>query len=291
MVNAVLLAGTPINKQHLVYGRNKALNSINNRKVIEYILDALYESNIIGKIFIVGPKLVYVTKTLEEFVNQYSNNKKPKDVKVLHESLAVTDSQRFLENILTGYRNAKDSPNAVLFMPSDIPLARGNHIDEFISDCQAVNSKSENDLYYCFVDNKVANETFYQRIRKGFKTKEGEFRPGNIALVMSDKLGKLSTMAKCFQDSRKLSFFRSKLMLFYHLGVKDTSKMIYKYYTGNVRLKDLEDYVSKRLDTRFKLIKSDYPELEYDIDQENDHENLRRLLESSAYSRKYIRSL
>jgi molybdopterin-guanine dinucleotide biosynthesis protein A len=118
MFNALILAGTK-EKGSLEIAENvdnKALIMLNGRPMIDYIVDALNNSENIDKILVVGPKnelSPYIGKKVEEIINPGNS---------------------ILENMEIGLNYFNSSDN-LLFLTSDIPLITPEAIDEFLEIC------------------------------------------------------------------------------------------------------------------------------------------------------------
>ncbi len=281
MVNALVLAGTPMNQDSLVYGKNKALLDIsNNKKVIEYVLDSLYESARVDKIVIVGPNFIGQKKTLDQIIDLYKSHNPKKEIALVHEHTDGDEAERVLSNMAIGL-SIVNPGDFLLYATGDIPLARGNHIDDFIAKCL---NASPGDFYFCMVEAQKANNKYYTRKRRpAISTMEGEYRPANLALVKPNKIENIDLFARLFAYSRRLSSLASKFRSVRHIGLFDTASLLFKYYTVKVRLKEIEEFASRKLNCNFKLIKSDNPELEYDIDSKDDYNDIKnRIKESSA---------
>lgn len=291
MVNAVLL--TSAEKKDLIKGENKAFMYIAGRRVFEYVLDALYNSSSIENIYIIGPKHIEETKkqtklakkeeakqplTLEALIDVYRNDHGNKQIMFHPESREAEPWSRFHNNIISGFNLAKQENKEVLFSPADIPLANDHSIDTFIATCFYLGG-FQHDLYYCIVNNDKAIEKYTQHVRKPYKLKEGNFRPGNLALVKPSGIKNTELIAKAFINSRKLSKISSIIKLAKHVGFSETGKQIALWLSGRSTISGIEEYISKAVDGKVKLVDINAPELEYDIDDENDFENIKRWIE------------
>jgi molybdopterin-guanine dinucleotide biosynthesis protein A len=119
MLNALVLAGSkekgPLEIAEKV--DNKTLIMINNKPVIEYIIDVLNDTESIDQIVVVGPK-----KELSPYIGE-----KVKEI--------LDSGNSILENMESGlkYFNSQDN---LLILTSDIPLITPMTIEELIKKSQ-----------------------------------------------------------------------------------------------------------------------------------------------------------
>lgn len=285
MINAVLLATTPRNKRELINGNNKAFNRIGNRYVFEYILDALHSSNSIEKILVVGPGVVKNVRepevNLERILSSYRARHDGKRIDVFPEFDKGRAYQIFLANVQSAHALMQEGNKSVLFAPSDIPLAIGKHIDDFVDNCMRQDSIAKNDVYYCIINNKTTAE-YPGHIRGGYKLSEGIFRPANLVLVKPSGIKNPDVLAKAFIGTRKLSNPIAKFKLAHYVGYANAINHLAKYLSGRAKISDVENAIGNAMGARLKLVETKYAELEYDIDDQTDQFELKRRLEGRA---------
>ncbi|GAI70562.1 unnamed protein product [marine sediment metagenome] len=118
MFNALILAGTkkkgPLEIAEKV--DNKALIILDGMPMINYVVDALHNSENIDQILVVGPK-----KELHQYIG-----KKVKEI--------LNPGDSILENMEIGL-NYFSSDDNLLLLTSDIPLITSEAIDEFLRIC------------------------------------------------------------------------------------------------------------------------------------------------------------
>ncbi len=158
-------------------------------------------------------------------------------------------------------------------------MANKNSIDYFIANCSYFDDRKHNDLYYCIVSNDRAIKEYPQHSRKPYILREGNFRPGNLILVKPSGIKNTELIAKAFIDSRKLSRISSQFKLAYYVGMFKTGKQWLLFKLGMSTISGLENYLSQAVKGSFKLVDVAAPELEYDIDDENDFNNIKRIIE------------
>lgn len=297
MINAVLLATTPKDERELINGNNKAFNRIGDRYVFEYVLDALYSSHSIDNILVVGPGIVKNVQepvvNLENILSDYRAKHDRKKITLFAEFHKGRAWQIFLANVQSAYGLAKEGNKSVLFASSDIPLAKGEHIDDFVTNCMQYNL-SKNDFYYCIINNRITTIDYPGHIRPGYKLTEGSFRPANLVLLKPSGIKNMDIFAKAFIGTRKLSNIVSKLKLAHYVGYAKAFEHIIKYISGRANISDVESAIGRAMGARLKFVETKYSELEYDIDDSNDYYELKRRLESSIvhkYAKKPSSSL
>ena len=286
MINAVLLATTPKDERELIDGNNKAFNRIGNRYVFEYVLDALYSSNSIENILVVGPGVVKNVRepevNLERMLTSYRAKHDRKRIDVFPEFDKGMAYQRFLANVQSAHALSHEGNKSVLFVPSDIPLAIGEHIDDFVANCMHQDSIAKNDVYYCIINNKTTTAEYPGHIRGGYKLSEGIFRPANLVLVKPSGIKNPDVFAKAFVGTRKLSNPIAKFKLARYVGYANAINHLAKYLSGQAKISDVENAIGNAMGARLKLVETKYAELEYDIDDQTDHYELKRRLEDRA---------
>jgi len=245
MVSAVVLAGQ--SRHGELKDFNKAMLEIGGRWVVEYVVSALENSKNIEDIVIVGPK-----EDLEERIKNHE---------------IIDDQGKFTLNCLAGYSNSANKDNHTLFMYSDVPLANAESIDYIIS-----SYSKEFDM--CIpvarrdVLSKFENNPFFQKLEnfKYLKLKDGWIRTANSALVNCEAVIDKVKFLQDVEDSygiRKLYKFTSKMGLFLKLGILP----LFKYYvTNDLKLKDCEEFLTRKSGIKFHFFETPFAETSIDID-------------------------
>ena len=178
MVNAIILAGTHADKSKLIYGQNKAFHEINNKPIILNVLQALQNSDYVDKIAVVGPR-----EKLEKIID-------PNTIDILDESLAPTESRRFIENAVGTYNFIKNKYNKkrIVIAPGDLFCATPEIMEKFVLDCN--NHKAS----FCFNIINAKNippelEQFKKSDGLYLKDRKGFFRTGNLVLYDDSDIG------------------------------------------------------------------------------------------------------
>ena len=248
MFNAFVLAGTkekgPLEITANV--ENKALIMIKDRPIIEYIIDALNNSENIDKILVVGPKdelYPYIGKKVEEILDPGNS---------------------ILENMEIGL-NYFNSENNLLLLTSDIPLITSQAIDEFIEKC----IEKEADIGYPIITKENIIKKYPETIRTYVKMKEGIFCGGNIVFFKPEIFFQKKALIKELFDNRKANWKNAKI-----LGLKFILKFLFKTLT----LDEIEKKVTKLVGCKSVAVMVSSPEIMIDLDKLSDLELIQQYL-------------
>jgi len=138
MLNAIILAGDKEDEHSSLTG-NKALLLINNRAMIEYIIDALRAAPHVGKIAVVGP-----LEQLQPLIGYKVD-------------YIIPQGSSILDNAKKGIELFAEDQH-VLILTSDIPMITAEAIEDFIERSQASGAD------FCYpVVNKAVNEAKISR--------------------------------------------------------------------------------------------------------------------------------
>ena len=249
MFNALILAGTkekgPLEIAENV--DNKALIMIDGRPMIEYIVDALNNSENIDKILVVGPKNElhpYIGKKVEEILNPGNS---------------------ILENMEIGL-NYFNSADNLLLLSSDIPLITPEAINEFLSIC----TKRKACIGYPIITKENIIKKYPETERTYVKMKEGVFCGGNIVFFKPDVFFQNKKLIKELFDNRKATWKYAKI-----LGLKFILKFLFKALT----LEEIEKRVTDILGYNSVAVMVSYPEIMIDLDKLSDLKLIQKCLE------------
>ena len=247
--NALILAGTkekgPLEIAEKV--DNKALIMINGRLMIEYIVDALNNSENIDKIIVVGPKNElhpYIGKKVEEILNSGNS---------------------ILENMERGL-NFFNSDDNLLILTSDIPLITPEAIDEFLNIC----TKRKLCIGYPIITKENIIKKYPETERTYVKMKEGIFCGGNIVFFKPEVFFEKKKLIKELFDNRKATWKYVKI-----LGLKFILKFLFKTLT----LEEIEKRITDILGYNSIAAMISYPEIMIDLDKPSDLKLIRKCLE------------
>jgi len=249
MINALILAGTkekgPLEIAEKV--DNKALIMLDGKPMIDYIVDALNNSENIDKILVVGPKNElhpYIGKKVKEILNPDNS---------------------ILENMEIGL-NYFNSTDNLLLLTSDIPLITPDAIDEFLRIC----AKRKACIGYPIITKENIIKKYPETERTYVKMKEGVFCGGNIIFFTPDVFFQNKKLIKELFDNRKATWKYVKI-----LGLKFIFKFIFKTLT----LEEVEKRVTDILGYNSVAVMVSYPEIMIDLDKPSDLKLIRNCLE------------
>jgi len=295
--DAVLVAGEG-ESSYKVYHQHKAFLKINNKCIINYVVDALQKVNSIRDIYIVGlrDKLNVIFKGSE------ADFEYPKPIHIVQQKNNLYENiwHTFLQTIPDGEKmqdpeNSACADKAVLIVPCDSPLLTPHEVEHFIN-----HSQIENHDHVLGLTSRQNLEFFYPRDGKpGIKMaylhlKENSYRINNLHLVKPIRIENREYIQKMYQYRHQRNFKNMVLFGLSLLG-KDKAKH-YQYYFGiqmgllfaslglesMVRVfrsltpkKALEKSISNILKTRFMGLEVPYAGAALDIDNDRDYEAMK----------------
>ena len=248
MFNAFVLAGAK-KKRPLEIAENvnnKALIMINSKPMIEYIVDALNNSENIDQILVVGPK-----KELHPYIG-----KKVKEI--------LNPDNSMLENMEIGL-NYFNSTDNLLLLSSDIPLITPKAIDEFLEIC----TKRKAYIGYPIITKENIVKKYPETKRTYIKMKEGIFCGGNIAFFKPEVFFQNKKLIKELFENRKATWKYAKI-----LGLKFILKFLFKTLT----LEEIEKRITDIINYNSVAVVVSYPEIMIDLDKPSDLKLIRKCL-------------
>ena len=247
--NALILAGTKENGPLEIAESvdNKALIMINGKPMIDYIVDALNNSENIDQIIVVGPE-----KELHPYIGK-------KVKKILNSGNSI------LENMESGF-NFFDSNDNLLILTSDIPLITPEAIDEFLNIC----TKRKLCIGYPIITKENIIKKYPETERTYVKMKEGIFCGGNITFFKPEAFFQNKELIQGLFNNRKNNLKNAKI-----LGLKFIFKFIFKTLT----LEEVERRVTGILGYNSVAVMISHPEVMIDLDKLSDLELIRKYLE------------
>ena len=159
----VLAAGGKKDKLALAEGvADKAMLPVGGRPMIDWVLEALAAAQRVGEVTVVADEGSPLTEYLAGRVN-----------------VAIPQGSSFLDSIEAGMAGYADQPR-VLVCTGDIPLATGDHIDEFLGRCEL---EPRAELCYSMIRADVCEQQLPGGRRTTVKLREGVFTGGNIVTM------------------------------------------------------------------------------------------------------------
>jgi len=236
MSDAIILAGGDNNQEfQKKFGvSNRSLLVIHDKFMIEYVIEALKEVSSIKRIVVVGP-----IKELKSRIGKFV------------EEVVPAGNDPF-ESTLKGLDYLK-SEQKVLVISSDIPLIKGEMIDDFFLRC----SKQTADFYYPIVRKEVYQKKFGQSKRTFGNLRGGSFSGGNMLFIDPALVQKKKEFISRIIKNRKSLITIARI-----LG----PGIIFKYILKSLSIKDIEERVARILGMKGLAIISPYPEVKFDVD-------------------------
>jgi len=248
MFNALVLAGAkkkgPLEIAANV--ENKALIIINEKSIVEYVIDAINNSENIDKVIVVGPKdklYPYIGKKVEKILETGSS---------------------IIENMEIGL-NYFNSKSNILLLTSDIPLITSQAIDEFIEKCV----KREAYIGYPIITKENVIRKYPETKRTYVNMKEGTFCGGNIAFFKPEVFFQKRELIKELYENRKANWKNAKILGF---------KFILKFLLKTLTLDEIEKKVTKIAGCKSVAVMVSYPEIMIDLDKLTDLELIQQYL-------------
>lgn len=209
----------------------KALLRVNNRTLLQTVLEAVWNSQKVEQVAVVGsPQLrCWLSQSRERLI-----------------------PERFEahENLIVGLEALQHYPR-VLYVTSDLPFVTAEAVSQFIEACSA-----DSAISYAVVRREVFEQRFPNSPSTYAQLKEGEFAAGCALLVDPKALLRHADWIRRVAQSRK-SLWR--------LATLAGGSILWRYVTRRLSIADLERRAQQLLGVRCEAVESP-PELAYDID-------------------------
>ena len=238
----VILAGAKNDKSLSEISKEKyeALINLNERALIDYVVETFKDIKVIDKIIIVGPKSI---------ANRFD------DVSY------VPGQDSLIDSIKAGLELVESEYSMIA--TADIPLISVEAIEAFLSEC----SLDEADFYYPIIPKESIKRRFSKVKGTFINLVEGDFTGGNIFLLRKDSLLGLENFLE-----KTLKWRKKPWKLAYLLGFR----FIIKLLTGQLSLPLIEEEVYNLTNYKGKAVIMDYPEIGFDIDNEIEYRIMKK---------------
>ncbi len=295
--DAILLAGHG-ESSYKVLNQHKAFLRLEGRCLVTHVIDSLRQVPSVRSVYVVGQK-EDLKKTL---VDDGIDLKAPRPVILLEqrENLYQNIWHTFLATLPEDHNNQplESGPyqdRAVLIVPCDAPLITPLEIEHFIR-----HSDLNRYDHILGITPEAKLEPFYPKKNKpGIRMaylhlKENNFRINNLHLVKPIRIGHRKYIQQMYQyryqrNIRNVIPFAFKLFwkdqykgYHYYLGLilsllfsKLNCPPLVRFFKSWVPRRELEEWISKGLATRFKSLVVPYPGAALDIDNEPDFEAMK----------------
>jgi len=246
----------------------KAIIKIDGKPMVNYVMEALAESDYVNNIYIVGER---------DKLNQINFSRGKEKIKF------VDDKGSFIDNLIGG-GNASET-NKILFSTSDIPLIKKEHINDFIENC----FESDNGSIYISYYTKESNN---YNLKANYPARiEGKhLRNGCIFMINRDFLNEISKKGELYEAISPLYSKRKKgLWPYLKLVNYIPIDILIRYIFNNLKIKYAEEAISNKLTKRINkktgnnltynlyAIES-VPEFGIDIDSYEDLQNIEKII-------------
>ncbi len=251
-VDSVVLAGQanqgPFKDEYQV--PNEALIPAGGYPLLRWVLGALAESEVVGRVVVVGPP------------DDLAPALPPPGIR--SEIEAVPPGETITDNIRRGAR-ALQTERWILLVTADLPLITGDMVSEFAQTAL----DGEADFYYPVVPSERVEEVYPGVERTYVKVAGQQFTGGNLFLVRPGVVEPALHLVDRFFRHRK-----NPVKLASILG----PGFILRLLTGRLTLPDLEAKVSDMVGARGQVVISDHPEIGFDVDKPSHVEPIERAL-------------
>ena len=228
-------------------GAPKALLDIAGKPMVQWVLDALEESNLVDRVVLVGltpDNGIYASK-IKAFVPNRGN---------------------MLDNVRAGMEKVLEmdpDPRILLTVSSDIPAVTGDMVDWLVDTVE----QTENDVYYCVISRQVM-ETRYPDSRRSYThLKDAEVCGGDMNVVHSRMITANAQVWERILEARKNVFKQASL-----IGFSTLLLLLFR----RLNLEGGIKRVTERLNITGRVIFSPYAEIGMDIDKPHQLEILRK---------------
>jgi len=292
-MDCVVLAGSGHAYKDVKGSNNKAFLTLNGKPIMWYVLNQLIQVERIERIMITGPRepieqVLAMTPFVERIAEKKSN------ILVFDDLGDVLNSAL---NALEKTGGIKDPNRWVFVVPSDIPFARKGEVEQFLDRCEL----DKYDFFSGVVSSKALSNFYPTETLPGIKmayfhTAEEDFRISNMHLARVANIHNLGYLRKtysmrylkklknivwmvfelsklCVRIPGAISFFLNASLtgILYRKGYQRLPNWLRK----RNRIHKPESYISKILETRFKIVPTDYGAMALDIDNDTDFDTIR----------------
>ncbi len=232
---------------------NKALLTIGERPMVDYVIEALRSCPDVGKIVLVGGASLRKAYCPPPGL------------------LFALPGDSPLGSLASGAEVLDTAPDAadwILACTGDIPFLTAGAVGDFLSQCR----RREADFYYPITTRETAERRFPGVKRTYVGLRDGAFTGGNLFLVRRSIVWEALPKAEGFIRLRKQPLALARLVGF---------GFLLAYLLGFMTIALAERRISSLVGYRGAAVISDYPEIGVDVDKVSDLDMARRLLAAS----------
>lgn len=249
-MNAIVTAGGAIQPGEPLYklysGGLKAMIEVAGKPMVQWVLDALGQSELVERVIVVGLPPETALDCAKPMI-------------------LIPDHGGMLENVQAGAREIQQlDPQAThaVLSSGDIPTVRSEIVDWLGCQCEDL----EQDLYFSVVERSTLEVQFPGARRTSMKLKDVELCSGELHCFRLQAATGDSTLWNRLIVSRKSRYRQASLMGY------DTVLLL---MLRQLNLRDAEATVAKRLGIRARAVLSPYAEIAMDIDRPSQLEIIR----------------
>ena len=224
----------------------KGMLTIGSRMMVEYVIEALYNSRYIDQIVVVGPEAM-------------------KENCMVQGLLFALPGNTILDSFSHGLEALNGAQPWVLACTGDIPFLTPEAVDDFIDKCR----EREADFYYPIIRKETAEKRFPGAKRTYASLQDGAFTGGNLFLLRREIIGHCLSVAAEFVKHRKNPAALARLVGF---------GMLWKYFFGQLTIAEAERRVSQLVGARGSAVITSYAEIGVDVDKPSDLELAKELV-------------
>lgn len=224
----------------------KALIKLGGRPMLDYVLEALSQSDKVGKIVVLSPE-------------PPGNGDWSKKI----DKLIITDDI-ITANITKGIEFL-GKEGLFLLISSDIPFLTAAAIDDFLEKTDRIDAE----LYYPIIPKEAVERQFPGSQRTYISLKEGVFTGGNIFLIE-----KRAFLRNRSHGERMFSYRKSPLKMIGLIGIVTIAKFLSRRLT----IGELEKKASEILACRTRAVITDHAGIGVDVDKISDLELYEKII-------------
>ncbi|MHA2251076.1 MAG: hypothetical protein ACXAD7_11995 [Candidatus Kariarchaeaceae archaeon] len=249
----IILAGSPASKDELMEYADtdyKALIDIHGNSMIYWILKAIHESNLASYILIAGLKkeFVQLPKGLDESIIDYYEISGSHVDKIVMSANYTLEHSKNNPSIFPG-----ETAHAVM-LNADIPAITKDTISNYVKACGDLSAS----YYYVVVTQGAMDEAYPNNGRSYMKIENEYYAGGDMNMVDLKVVEPSYPLLKKITENKK-SFIKA---LFFAAPF-----IFIKYILKRVKLKDVENLMTKVFGFESRLIISTDADIAFDVDK------------------------
>jgi len=256
LVDAVITAGGIPKPDELLYpltqGKSKALLPIGGRSMVQWVLDALDGSTLLGRLVVVG---------LAPDEAPLSSRKEL--IYLPNAGSLIGNAQAGIKKILELNPAAKKA----VIASADIPCLTSAMVDWMVNICLA----SDHDIYYGLISEADMERRFPGSRRSYFTLKEGRFCGSDIIMLSTALAGNYSPAWNEIVGARKNILRQASIV-----GFDTLLLMLLRQMT----IPEAERRAQTKLGVKGRILLDPYAETGMDVDKPRQYEQVKRDLEA-----------